>query len=188
LKVAAATLVILGMGVAYYAAYAPEDYVERLASVREDQGTGRSDLWKVAFEIVDDRPLHGVGAGNFPLAEARYATSEVDIARIDLVLDKSKVVHNTYLGVLSELGFVGLTLFLCLVVGALASAVRAVQLLRGHDWPLQLLIRGFFVALVGILAAYTFASAEYEKQLWLLIGTALALPALAARRAKESAR
>ena len=180
-KIVAATLVIVGVGVVYYTTYAPEDYVDRLAKVRTDGGTGRSDLWEVAVVAANDRPLTGVGAGNFPVVEARYATHDVDIARIDLVLDKTKVVHNMYLSVLSELGVVGLALFLCLVVGAIASIVRALRRLRGSDWPFQLLVRGFLVGVVAILVAYTFATAEYEKQLWLLLGSALALPAIAAR-------
>jgi O-antigen ligase len=177
-KVAAATLVMLGIGVVYFAAYAPQYQVERLSSVQQDRGTGRSDLWVVAGEIVRQEPLKGVGAGNFPLAEARYAATEVDISRIDLVLDKRKVVHNTYLSILSELGFVGLTLFLGIIVTALASLLYAIRLLRGRDWPFELQLRGFLVGLLGILAAYTFSSAEYEKQLWLLVGIALALPSL----------
>ena len=35
--------------------------------------------------------------------------------------------------------------------------------------------------MIAILIAYSFATAEYEKQLWLLLGAGLALPALAAR-------
>ena len=186
LKIVAATLVIVGIGVVYYVTYAPQDYVDRLAEVRSDGGTGRSDLWEVALVIADDKPVTGVGAGNFPVAEARYAAAEVDIERIDLVLDKTKVVHNMYLSLLSELGVVGLTLFLGLVLGALASIVQALRRLRGSDWPFQLLVRGFLVGVVAIMAAYTFATAEYEKQLWLLLGAALALPALAARAAGEN--
>ena len=181
LKIVAAALVIVGIGVVYYATYAPQDYVDRLAAVRTDGGTGRSDLWEVAVVIARDRPLTGVGAGNFPAVEARYATHEVDIARIDLVLDKTKVVHNMYLSVLSELGVVGLAFFLSLVVGALAGIVKALRRLRGSDWPFQLLLRGFLVGAIAILIAYSFATAEYEKQLWLLLGAGLALPALAAR-------
>jgi len=181
LKIVAAALVIIGIGIVYYATYAPQDYVDRLAAVRNDGGTGRSDLWEVALVIADDRPVTGVGAGNFPVAEARYAAAEVDIERIDLVLDKTKVVHNVYLSLLSELGSVGLGLFLCLVLGALASIVQALRRLRGSDWPFQLLVRGFLVGVVAIMVAYTFTTAEYEKQLWLLLGVAFALPALAAR-------
>ena len=35
--------------------------------------------------------------------------------------------------------------------------------------------------LLLVLTAFVFLSGEYEKQLWLLLGSALALPALAAR-------
>jgi hypothetical protein len=36
------------------------------------------------------------------------------------------------------------------------------------------------VGAVGVLGAYVFLSAQYEKQLWLLLGLLVALPAVAA--------
>jgi O-antigen ligase len=136
--------------------------------------------------VASDRPITGVGAGNFRQAEARYAAREIDIGRIDLVLDESKVVHNTYLSILSELGVVGLGLFLCLVVAAFACVVQALMLtVRRHE-PLELVVRGFLVGLLGLFASYVFASAEYRKPLWLLLGVALALPAVLGRHRAEA--
>jgi hypothetical protein len=42
---------------------------------------------------------------------------------------------------------------------------------------------------MGMLAAYTFISAQYEKQLWLLLGLTAALGTIAARSsAREDSR
>lgn len=181
----AVALVMGSAVVVYYAAFAPVEQADRVSAIGDDGGSGRTDLWKVASEVASDRPLTGVGAGNFREAEARYAAREIDIARIDLVLDESKVVHNTYLSILSELGIVGLGLFLFLVAAAFASTVRALMGIVRSSEQLALLVRGFLVGLLGLFAAYVFASAEYRKPLWLLLGVALALPAvLAAHRAQ----
>jgi O-antigen ligase len=176
--VAAAALVILAGVVVYYTTSASPEQVERLGEIRDDGGTGRSDLWAVALEVARDRPLTGAGAGNFPVVEGQYAAGEVSIERIDLVLDESKVAHNTYLGLLSELGLVGLSCFAFLLLTAVGSAVQAVRTLRDAPWSLQLPLRGLVVGLLGMLVAFSFTSSEHEKQLWLLMGTALALPAL----------
>jgi len=181
----AVTLVIGGSVVVYYAAFAPAEQADRVAAISDDGGSGRTDLWRVASEVASDRPLTGVGAGNFREAEARYAAREIDIARIDLVLDESKVVHNTYLSILSELGAVGLALFLFLVVAALASTIAGLRAVVRRSEQLELLLRGFLVGLLGLFASYVFASAEYRKPLWLLLGVALALPAITGRYRNE---
>jgi O-antigen ligase len=182
----AVTLVMGSAVLVYYAALAPAEQADRVAAIGDDGGSGRTDLWRVATEVASDRPLTGVGAGNFREAEARYAAREIDIARIDLVLDESKVVHNTYLSILSELGVVGLGLFLFLVLAALASTVRALTLIVRTSEQLELLVRGFLVGLLGLFASYVFASAEYRKPLWLLLGVALALPAILARHRSQA--
>ena len=99
------------------------------------------------------------------------------------MLDKTKVVHNMYLSLLSELGLVGLVLFLFLVVAAFASIVRALRQPAWHRLAVPAARARLSRGVIAILVAYTFATAEYEKQLWLLLGSALALPTFAPRMA-----
>jgi O-antigen ligase len=185
MTVVAAALVILGAGVAYYVALAPQAQVDRLLSARADRGTGREDIWTVALQVVRDKPLTGAGAGNFTVVAPSYAAGDINIQRVDFVVDQPKVVHNTYLEILAELGVVGTVLFGVVVIGALASAFAAIRRARICPWELQLQVRGFAVGLLGILSVYFFGSREYEKQLWLLLGIALALPLVVDRLASS---
>lgn len=159
------------VGVCYYAFVAPPESLTRITHFSAGGGTGRSDLWTIALEMWRDHPLLGIGAGNFQTVEPRYAVGAANLTRVDLVIDTPKVAHNTYLHVLTELGVVGLTLFLCAIWAALAAAVRAVRrfasrgLLAG-----ELLTRSLVLGAVGMLAAFVFISAQYEKQLWLMLG------------------
>ena len=50
---------------------------------------------------------------------------------------------------------------------------------RSGDAELELIARGLLVGLGGMLVASFFLSAEYEKQLWLLVGLCAALGKLA---------
>jgi hypothetical protein len=78
-------------------------------------------------------------------------------------------------------------LFVAFVGGALTLGWRAVRAFtRSGDTDLELIGRGLLVALAGMLAASFFLSAEYEKQLWLLLGFAIALTTLT--RARTPAR
>lgn len=138
-------------------------------------GTGRVDIWAVALRVFRAHPILGVGIGNFPVVEGQYAAANLNITRIDLVLDMHKVTHNTYLNVLADLGLVGLALFVGLIVLVLRAVVRRIRVaLKENDVELESLGRGILIALVGLLVAFTFISAQYEKQLWLLLGLALA--------------
>jgi O-antigen ligase len=177
--------VAAAVGLVYYGAFASSEALERLAS--PGRGTGRADLWSVATGVIADHPFVGVGAGNFPIIAPQYASAPVNLPSAYLVVDTPKVAHNTYLGVFADLGIVGLLAFVVIVLSALDLARRATKYFaRSGEVELELLCRAVLVGLVGMLAAFVFLSGEYEKQLWLLIGLAVALYGLARRRLQRT--
>jgi hypothetical protein len=109
-----------------------------------------------------------------------YLIAPGTVARADLIVDAPHVAHNLYLQVLSELGVVGLVPFLVILIFPLVCMLRAARLFeRRGDPDMELISRGVFVGLVGILAADFFLSAQFSKQLWLLLGLGPALLAIA---------
>lgn len=86
---------------------------ERLTSAR---GT-RSDLYRVAIDGFERRPLIGDGAGGF---EVRFAYDR----RVD---EKVRDAHSLYLEVLGELGLVGAVLLIAFLGALIWAAVRARQ-------------------------------------------------------------
>ena len=190
--------VVLGVAVAaviaavvYFGAFASVDARDRILEV--EGGTGRTDIWTVGWRMVEDQPLRGVGAGNFPIASIHYLLEPGALLRDDFIVDNPKVAHNTYLNVLAELGVVGLALFLAVIVFSLWCAGRALGVAsQAGDRQLDVLARAMIVVLVGLLAADFFGSRQYSKQLWLLLSLCPALLAisraeLAARRAQSAA-
>jgi O-antigen ligase len=181
MKVLAALLGFASLAVAYFALAAPANLRTHVADFTTGGGSGRTDLWTIARKVAADHPIVGVGIGNFEAVEGQYA-SRADLPAIDLVIDEPHVVHNTYLELLAELGVVGLTCFVALVSGAVVLGWRAVRsFARAGATDLELLARGLLVGLGGMLTASFFLSAEYEKQLWLLLGFAVALGGIAER-------
>jgi O-antigen ligase len=154
--------------VIYFGAFAPAQARDRVLEL--EGGTGRTDIWTVGWRMVEDRPLLGVGAGNFPVASIHYLLEPGALMRTDFVVDNPKVAHNTYLNVLAELGVVGFVLFLAIVAFPLWWAARAVGFAaRAGDRQLEVLARAMVVVIVGLLAADFFGSRQYSKQLWLLL-------------------
>ena len=177
--------------VIYFGAFAPAEARDRVLELQG--GTGRTDIWTVGWRMVEDQPLLGVGAGNFPVASIHYLLEPGSLLRTDFIVDNPKVAHNTYLNVLAELGVVGLALFLAVIAFPLWWAARAVGFAaRAGDRQLEVLARAMVVVIVGLLAADFFGSRQYSKQLWLLLGLCPVLlqisrAELASRRAEAAA-
>jgi O-Antigen ligase len=171
--------VVVAVGVTYFTLFASAAATARITSAGD--GTGRVDLWSVAVSMVQNHPLGGVGMGNFPAAAPAYTPGTISLPRYDLILFTPEMTHNTYLQVLAELGAVGLAAFVGLLGGTLVAAVRTIRLHRITDPEVAWLGRATVVAAVGMFTAYFFFSAQFEKQLWLVLGLLTVLPALAAR-------
>jgi O-antigen ligase len=167
-KVVALAVIGAVLAVGYFGMFAPAAARERITE--SNGGTGRLDIWTVGWRMVQGAPIQGVGAGNFTVVSIHYLIAPGALLRDDFIVDVPKVAHNTYLEVLAELGIVGLTLFLIVIVFSIACAVRAARYAEQvGDVQMDILARAIVVALVALLAAYAFISREYSKQLWLLL-------------------
>ena len=86
-----------------------------------------------------------------------------------------KQVHNTYLQIAAELGAVGVALFLFTIFVPLIYARRVVSMFPKTSLRFEPIIgRGLVAGVLGMLAAFAFLSAQYEKQLWITLGLVLA--------------
>jgi putative inorganic carbon (hco3(-)) transporter len=89
---------------------------ERITQDDNGSAAGRLPLMQIAFHLISQRPLFGVGANNFALAMRDYADTG------GLALRWTSVVHNQFLLVWSEVGAVGLTAFLAFLAHTLLRA------------------------------------------------------------------
>jgi putative inorganic carbon (hco3(-)) transporter len=114
-----------------------------LSSFSQEDGsrTERLRLLNEAVQYSLDRPFLGVGIGNYPL-----------LVKPDALPREPIYVHNLYLDIIVEEGFIGLFLFLAFVGSALCKGLRTWQKQRD---PLTLaciigivyfLLHGFFEA------------------------------------------
>jgi O-antigen ligase len=166
--------------VGYFALVATPEERARVTEVQG--GTGRTDIWTVGVRMVRAHPINGVGLGNFQTSSVHYLLEPGALQRSDFIVDTPKVAHNTFLQVLAELGAVGFALFLAILAFSLSAALRAARAFAAHgDHSMELLARGLLVSLVGILGADFFISANFQKQLWLLLGLCPALLVIARR-------
>jgi O-antigen ligase len=179
-RVASLMALTMGAGILYYTTFAPPEALARVTRVEQGGGSGRTDIWAIALDVWHHNPILGVGTGNFPVIEPAYTLGDISIERLDLIVDRAVVAHNTYLQFLAEIGVIGFALFATLVVTAFVIAGRAVSYLsRSRDIEMELLSRGLIIGAIGMFAGFFFISAQYLKQLPLLLGALVALSSIA---------
>ena len=163
----------------YFVVLAPLSARQHLGSANS---TGRTDLWKVAWNMFKAEPVKGFGSGNFQVASIRFVQDSGSLTRADLIVDDPHVAHNVYLELLADLGIFGLLAFLSTAVASLTIAVRAADRFRATgDVRFELLSRMLILAILGMLAAAFFISDQFSKQLWLLLALPPPLLAIALR-------
>ena len=178
-RIVALVLVMAAAGLGYYFGYKPA-HVFQGGSRAGLAGTtsGRLDEWRVALKIFSGHPVGGVGLGNYQVVEPSYATQNLNLSVVRQIVTDRLVVHNTYLQMAAELGLVGLCLFLAILALPLRMASQALGRRDQTLGALEFHARGLFAGAVGMLVAYIFLSAEFEKPLWLVLALLASVPVL----------
>jgi putative inorganic carbon (HCO3(-)) transporter len=138
--------------------------------LEDDKGSAQSriPLMKLAFRIIEDNPVLGVGANNFTVVMDRYLTSDFREGWLF-------AVHNKYLLVLSETGIAGLLAFLAFLLDALHKGWRC---WTRQDPLLSPLALGLTAGIAGHMVHMTvdvFRGRPTQQLLWLLAGLLTAM-------------
>ena len=90
--------------------------VRSITNLEEVSNRSRLQIWKAAIGTIVDRPVFGVGPGNFSVALGE----DISASR------KGASAHNLYLDIASEMGLPGLLLFLLLIGHILYRAISSI--------------------------------------------------------------
>jgi putative inorganic carbon (HCO3(-)) transporter len=136
----------------------------------DDQGSANSriPLNKLAFRMIADNPLMGVGANNFTVAMDQYATSEF---RREWLW----AVHNKYLLILAETGTGGLLAYLAFLLSTLR---RGWQCWKFGDSQFSPLALGFVAGILGHMVHQSvdlFRDRPLQQLVWLTAGLLVAM-------------
>ncbi len=115
----------------------------------------RGSFVYISWQMFLDRPLWGVGFGQFPEAKLPYLSDR----STDLHLEGTRtfVHHNMFLSVLTETGLIGFSLFLAVLIGWGRSAWIVCRDASLPDWA-----RAHGVLVLGALAVYVCQVAFHE--------------------------
>ena len=175
----AALLVVAGGGV----------YWEKMATLLNPsqdynwagkEQTGRMEVWKRGVGYMLDRPLLGVGASAFGIAEGTISPLA---ARQELGHGlKWSAAHNSFVQIGAELGFPGLAAFV-LMLAAAFRALRARGRARAPDGSVPdgaALAQALTATLVGYCVSGFFLSQAYSAYLYSILALVAGLATVSA--------
>lgn len=127
--------------------------MERLTSNLSESMDFRVHMNRIAYTMFSERPWFGAGPSNFSTHLLQYDPSFVDAARSidaarELNIRAMAAVHNFYLLLLAETGFLGVAAMFGFFAAVLWRGVRSIQLCRG---PAQLACLGLLIGVTGLL-------------------------------------
>ncbi len=167
------TYSLLGLvfaGTIYVVPALGETILDRYATLSQYQSeatwAGRWELWNAAFRMIHTDPFLGVGVGNFPYVAPTY--SSIAAFMNSEQGDGAATTHNILLSMASELGLVGLALFLGVLFLAFRQALALVG--RGSAGGVGLLFGLVAYTVMGLTTSW-----EDQKIGYFLFGSILAL-------------
>jgi putative inorganic carbon (HCO3(-)) transporter len=141
---AAPAIIGIGAAAVLLVLFVPSSLRSRVLSM-SDTGVNveRLLLWETTWNMLRDRPLLGVGVGNYRKAQDPYVRDAVP-----LTMTRTHA-HNIWLQAAAERGVLGLLALLWLSVALLRAALLAVRRLRPGGGLALALATGALAALVG---------------------------------------
>ena len=124
---------------------------------------GRIYAWEAAFKMALDNPLTGVGLNNF------YSNYFFYSAYWDGL---NHAVHSTWFGVLAETGFIGLIIFVGLIVSLIKTSRATLARLKtaGSNVPPELnaVAYAVYAGLIGTIVSGTFLTQGFNWPIYIL--------------------
>ena len=126
-----------------------------LYKLKEDSGRGRILQWKIMSKMITDKPIFGHGyesfAFNYDNYQAEYFKSK-DRPEVEKMLALHNTIgHNDYLEITTELGIIGIFLFLSIIVLSVIKYLSIYKQNNNSNFIPVIAFSGIFVFLIQIL-------------------------------------
>ncbi len=160
----------------------PQQFWDRMATItapadeRDDSQQSRLHFWQVAIAMANERPLLGVGHNGYERAYNQYDWTEGKYLT-------NRAVHSAWFGVLAELGYPGLLIFVTIVCSSLLACRRVRKWSRRGEipGPLGHYAIGLETSMVAFMVGGSFVSFHYCEMLWHFFALTMALERVAIR-------
>lgn len=145
----------------------PQAFWDRMGTIFQegDTGSGRLTVWPRAIQMMVWHP-QGVGPGSFTTVYGRYLSNNRFAETTDIARERAwMTAHNSYLLVGTELGFIGLTLYMIWLIGMLKTTSKLKRIIKDnqindmlfqHCSMVQLSLIGFMIPAFFLSQSFSF--------------------------------
>lgn len=144
----------------------PSEFWERMETIAnyEESAAGRLHIWKVALAMARENPFFGVGFQGY---ESSYNDYDFSLGEYS----ESRAVHSTWFGLIGDLGYPGLMLFVFIYIQSLRGCrrvqVHAAKYPDSKEWnELRLYAVALESALWAFVVGGTFLNMHYNEMVW----------------------
>ena len=134
----------------------------------DESAMGRLYAWEAAWNMALDNPILGVGINNFYYNYFYYSPHWDGL---------NHAVHSTWFGVLAESGFVGLILFVSLIVSTLLMSLKMLKTANDeHHTPgIRVALNAAPAGIIGFIVSGTFLTQGFIWAIYLQVALVIAL-------------
>jgi putative inorganic carbon (hco3(-)) transporter len=161
-------------------AFLPETWYQRMDTIshyqQDTSANERLTVWVYALRLAADHPLVGGGFNVVDDAQLYF--------RYSPEADAVHNFHSIYFQVLGENGYIGLVLFIGLIIATLATAQRIIRRARGQpglEWAAQL-ASAIQVSIIGYCAAGAFVNLGFYDLFYVLVALVTCTQVVVARQ------
>ncbi|WP_057831850.1 O-antigen ligase family protein [Colwellia sp. TT2012] len=134
----------------------------------DESAMGRLYAWEAAWNMALDNPVLGVGINNFYYNYFFYSSHWDGL---------NHAVHSTWFGVLAESGFVGLILFVTLIVSTLLMSLKMLKTIKveEHTPGIRVALNAAPAGIIGFIVSGTFLTQGFIWPIYLQVALVIAL-------------
>jgi probable O-glycosylation ligase (exosortase A-associated) len=134
----------------------------------DESAMGRLYAWEAAWNMALENPVFGVGISNFIYNYFYYSTHWDG---------RNHAVHSTWFGVLAESGFIGLVLFISLIVSSLALSLKMLNNINESECTpgIRVVLNAAPAGIIGFIVSGTFLTQGFVWPIYLQIALVIAL-------------
>jgi probable O-glycosylation ligase (exosortase A-associated) len=182
------SLLAVGIVVAIIYPVLPDAFWNRMSTIRtaaeatspeqrDWSSAGRLHFWDVALVMANDHPWLGVGFNSYNFLYDRYDFSGGEFG-------KGRAVHSAWFGMIAEVGYVGLGIFLVLFVRAFYVNWHARRLAKRRPDMANLVAYGTALetAMVVFAVGGSFVPHQYNEMLWHFVALTIVIDRLVRER------
>ena len=147
----------------------------------------RQHTWQGALQMIRERPLTGWGLGQYAVTQSQFTHEGMALARIGGPSSLGEQAHNVYIQTTAELGAVGLSLLVGLLVTFLVSGIKRVRTMDAGIRRNLLLasLAGVVAFAVDACGNPSWQCGQVSMFLWLTLGVGTACMRPQARGRRE---